>query len=464
MIKDSLIMSISNLFLMLIGLMAQYFLSHYLSQNEYGEFQLILSWIVVVGFFSLNSFNSVVLKASTQKYSVFFRKASIICFLGSFLGSFTLIIIGLYFETEIKHIFLISAIFFPFYSGINLSQNYFTGNKEYKKFAFLNTITQVVVTASQIFILLYLPSTTNILITTLLITSLINISATIYIINKVKTEKIDANKEKELSKYGIYLTFISLIPSLAQRIQFIILNSYTTPAVLAIYAAAQLFPSKIIELLKSILIPFAVHIVSREKEYSIRITKKATLLLFLIGIISSVLCAILLPFLIKLIFGNQYNDSIFYSVILLSDVLFLPINSVISSVIVFQGFKKINTTITTIRSLISIVLYFILIPLFDIYGIIITVIFVSIVTLVTNTIWLFRLPSKKNVQLILCLKDSKLDDEKFKILKISNNIDGINIIKTIETDYLIKGEKYPWWVYPVAKLSFTKYIELPLQK
>jgi len=56
------------------------------------------------------------------------------------------------------------------------------------------------------------------------------------------------------------------------------------------------------------------------------------------------------------------------------------------------------------------------------------------------------------------VKDKSQNIDSFQVVKITNRIESINIIKIIEANYLLKNETYPIWVKLVAKLSFTKKI------
>jgi O-antigen/teichoic acid export membrane protein len=446
---------------MIIGFVSQYFLAHYLTQGEFGELQLILSWITLLSFFSLNSFGTIVLKASAQGYPLFFRRASLICFLFALLGSLVLFVVGFYFESEKFQLFIIAAIFFPFYSGINLAQHYFTGKKEYKKYSYLVILTQILVTSLQVFALLFANSLKLVLLFTLLSTSIINLLITIYLVLNLQSEEKSQKQENELIEYGISLSFINIIPSIAGKIQFIILEAFTTPETLAIYAIAQLLPSRIKSLFRTLIIPFAVHLATKEKNESIDFARKAIILLLLYGLVSTILVSIFLPLFIQIIYGNKYDDSIFYSILLLVNLLFMPTNSIIGSVIIYQGYKKVYAKITTFKSVFSIILYIILIPFFEIYGIIFTVVLLSVFTFLLQIIWLYRLPRTESVKSVLFVNNNIELDEALKSLQISNKIKGTNIMKIIEADYLLKGEIYPVWVKIIAKLSFTPQLLFP---
>ncbi len=457
MIKDSLLMAMTSFILMLIGIVSQYFLAHYLTQGEYGEFQLIISWIAVLSFFSLNSFNTIVTKASAQNYSLFFRKASIIGFLFSITGSVLLFIVAIFFEVNKIELFIIAAIFFPFYTGINFAQNFYTGKKEYKKYSILVIGTQLLVSSSQIILLLISNSLKEVMFVSLLATSIVNLFITIFIIKKLKNEKKNKERELELTKYGIQLSLINIIPAIAGKIQFIILNAYTSPVILAIYAAAQIFPDKVKGLFKSLIVPFSVYLASKEKEKSLRIVKNSIPLLLIYGIISTIIIIIILPVLISIVYGDKYNASIYYALFLVVDLIFMPINGIISSVIIYHGYKKTYGIITIVKSALSIILYLILIPFYSIYGIVFTVIFLSLATFLLHLFWLYKTPLPIQKQSVLYIRKQEIREiHNLQVLKITTKFESINIIKIIEANYLLKDETYPIWVKLIAKLSFTK--------
>lgn len=114
MIKNSLIVSITSGVLMIIGFVSQFFLARYLSKDQYGEFQLMMSWVVLMSFFSLSGFSHATLKSTAKGYNFFFKSSSLKCFFSSLIGSLILLLIGFFLQPSRVNLFILLSIFFLF--------------------------------------------------------------------------------------------------------------------------------------------------------------------------------------------------------------------------------------------------------------------------------------------------------------------------------------------------------------
>jgi len=443
MIKKSLVMGFTTGVLMLIGLVVQHFLAEYLTLDEYGIYALMFSWVGLLSVFSLNSFNTIVTKASAQNYPRFFKTASKVCFLFSILGSVVLLVIGFFFETERLNLFILLAIFFPFYGGINLTESYLLGSSKFNKYSVYMITSQCIITGLQILSVVFLRGVFWLLFITLLSTSLINLLMTFFIYRSIQQEK-DENKEKELTKYGIQLTGIGIFSSIASRIQYVLLASLAGTATLAIYAVAQIIPERIKGLIKGMLNPPSVWLASQEKEKSVNIMRKIVPLFLLLGLIGTALLALILPIVINLVFGQKYHEAILYSLVLLIPVTFIPINSMFGSIMIYHSYKRFYTKLTLLTNVVQIVLFIIFIPFFKIWGVIISVVGLAIITTILNLIWFYRLPQKSIKKTILTMQKS-LKVKGYETIYFDGKLNGENILKLIETDHLSLKEKYPFW-------------------
>jgi len=440
--------------LMLIGLVVQHFLAKYLTIDEYGIYALMFSWIALLSIFSLNSFNTIVTKAAAQKYPRFFKTASKICFLFSLIGSIVFLIIGFYFQPDLKSFFIIIAIFFPFYGGINLAEAFFIGSAKFEKWSLFVIISQIIIGIAQILSVYLFKDVSMLLFYTLLSTSLINLIITLYLFSKIKQET-DKKKDKELTKYGIELTFITLIGSISTRVQYIILATLTNASTLAIYAVAQIIPERIKTVFKSSLNPLSIHLASINKEESIKILKKSLLLLILIGIIINISIALLLPPTILLIFGQKYVSSIIYSLALSSLIFLIPFNALFDSIVIYHGYKKFYAKLTIFLNVTQIILFFLLIPKFQIWGIIFSMLSLNFIATIIHLIWMFKIPKLKNKKTMLVFyKKNVLKG--YRSVLIKSKVTGDNIIRIIEADYLSSKEKYPIWIKILTKMVGTK--------
>ncbi|MBS3172961.1 oligosaccharide flippase family protein [Candidatus Woesearchaeota archaeon] len=443
MIKKSLIMGFTSGTLMLIGLVIQYFLAKYLSIDEYGMYILMFSWISVLSVFSLNSFNTTVIKASAQSYPRFFKTATKICFLFSLLGSIILLIVGFFFETQNMNLFILIAIFFPFYGGINLAESYLIGSSKFNKYSVYVIVSQIIVAVIQILSVVFLQGIFWLLFFTLLGTSIINIIMTFSIYTIIRQRK-NVRKEKKLVKYGIGLTWPSIFSSIASRIQYILLAALADTSILAIYAVAQLIPEKIKGLIKSSINPLSIYLASKTKKESIYLMQRLILPLLMLGVLGYLMILIILPIGIKLVFGQKYQEAIFYSLVLSLPVIVIPLDALFISIVIYHGYKEYYTKLTLLTNIIQIVLFIILIPYFKIWGVIFSIVGLVVIVTFVNLIWFYRLP-KYNVEKTILTMQRDLNIKGYKTLYFDGKFTGENILKVISADS-INEEHHPYWV------------------
>jgi len=454
--KKSVLLAGKTVLLALIGLVTQYFLVRFLTIGQYGTLKLILSWLTVLGFFSLGGFLFVIKKAAAQRNFFFFKTASKLRFIFSWVGSLVFLILGFYFDPNLKPFALMLAFFFPFHAGLNAGETFLLGARKFNKHTILGVSTALAVSVSQVLASALFQDVAYVIFFTLVATSLINLGVTLRISKGIK-QKVNKEKKRSLTKYGFQLTGIGIIPNISSKIQFIILGTLASPEILAIYAIAQAFPEKIKTLFKNALSPYSIYLGSVEKDRSVRIVRKAMLLLFLVGLGITIFSIIILPFAIEIIFGQQYLDSIIYALLLVAIALATPVNLMITSIATYHEYKKFYAKITTVVNTSLIILYLLLIPLFQIYGIILTKIIVQLIRTTMTLVWFYKLPYKEVKKAVLTL-DPKFKHKKYNTLTIDSQINSRNILQIIDSDYLLKEQYYPLWVKTIAKLTFSKIL------
>ncbi|MDP2947886.1 MAG: polysaccharide biosynthesis C-terminal domain-containing protein, partial [Nanoarchaeota archaeon] len=192
-------------------------------------------------------------------------------------------------------------------------------------------------------------------------------------------------------------------------------------------------------------------------EKSLKIMRKIIPLLILIGLIGTFLIALILPIAINLVFGQKYQESVFYSLMLLISIVFIPLNGVFSSIIIYHGYKKFYLILTFFINIIQIILFLILIPIFRIWGIIFSIVSLSILTTLLNLIWFYRLPEKNYEKKVLS-RDRKRKIKGYGVMSFDGKFNGDNILKIFESDFFNRGEDYPYWSKIIGKLSGAKVI------
>lgn len=359
-----------------LGLLTQHFLACSFSKEDYGRFHLDLAWIALLGFFALNSFNTVVTKASAQGYPQFFNVAFKYCLGFSILG--TIILISLNYYLEGPH-FLILAVFFPFYAGLNLSESYLIGKGRFNDYSLLAILSGALRLLSVVILLSSSLGLRAILIGYLAVTAVVNIITCSAIAWKHTGACRNPNTEEQLIRFGLLLTALGVVLSVASRLQYILLSIYSTPAALATYAAASILPEKGKEMLKNVCNPVSIHLASIARRDAVYAMKKLLYPALLAGIIWSGFLAAMCYFLIPLIFGKAYADAVNVAM-MLSSVQFVAIlNAFLGSVIVYHGYQKYYSALSIVGNIVQIVLFAALVPGYQIKGIVIAIGAVNVV-------------------------------------------------------------------------------------
>jgi len=450
MIKNSTQLTITTLITSTAVLFTQSILTTHLTKHQYGQFQLILSWIALLGFFSLNSFNTTVIRALAQKYKVFFKSASKLCFITSILGSVSLMVFGKIFESELFNLFIISAFFFPLYSGLNLASSFYLGSSKLKKYSLLAISTQSIVSGMQILAVLLFKELYWLLFFTLFTASLINLGITLQISSKIHQKKKE-NLNQIFIKYGFFLFGMNIFSSISSKLQYIILATLTGPSILAEYFIAQMMIDKLTGLIKSSLNPITLYLAKQKKEQNLYFFKNGFLLFIIYGMIIGIVTIITIPAVIKVFFPN-YMISTRYALALLPLLVLTPLNSIAQAIIVYQGYKRINTTINLSFNTIKIFLFLFTIPFWGVEGVIFSIVISTVIVAFFNLFFLSR-----ELKKLMCNKKSKSVKRKESTLYTST-VNGQDIINAINSKYLsIKGD-HSFLIKFVAKLSKTKFI------
>lgn len=445
MIK-SFLLSFNSFVLILLGLVGQYFFSRYLSQEDFGMFFLILSWLQILSFFSLNSFNAIVMKAASQGYRAFYKKANLICLIGSLIGSVGYLIIGKTAYSDSLHFFILIAAVFPFYGGLNLTLGYLNGVSKYYTHILLKLFSAIILILSQIYSVVYVGTVYHLVLTTLTVQSGINLVLTVFTYLSIKQTQ---NKQEDmwLIKYAIKITGINIIPTITSKIQYVILGIVGSPVLISTYGVAQILPDKIKNVFRSLFIPYTIFLSGTSKHEAIRVIRKSILLLFITGVFVSLTAILLTPFIISLIYGESYSGSILYAQILFGLLVFLPIELVANKTFLNHEDKKSYFLLQTLPGVFQILFFVLFIPSFKIQGIILALYFISIfkfifILISINKSYNKNVAREKYKEIIISDFDAKLNDT--------------SILNFIQADKVKNVGNLNFFFKLLAFLSFTK--------
>jgi len=368
----------------ILGLATTYFLVRALSQESYGEYNFILSAMVVLSLFSLPGLNNSIMQSVARGNPGTYREALPLSFFSSFLGSLVLGGFGVWYvshnNNELASSFFLAAALFPFANGLDKWASIKLGKEEFASIARLRGSASLLTSLLIIAGIYLVPGNIFVPIGILLLVKAIqNLIMTYTSIRKIGK---DQPTETGSLAYGVKTSFYGGIGLAAKHIDKFLIFYFLSPASMAIYVAAQRFPELVKQLIKTlatVIAPrFAKHeFYTKRLDFFIKIfsvSAAAVLVLFAFT---------LLPWLVVLIFGESYAEAVPYSQALMCTVAIagsVPLRiRFIKSKLDERSFRKI----TLIRSAIQIVSNAIFIPTIGLAGAVVTAFITRIITTAT---------------------------------------------------------------------------------
>ncbi|EKD94289.1 MAG: hypothetical protein ACD_26C00135G0003 [uncultured bacterium] len=352
------------------GLIVSYLFGHFVSKTTYGEYNLVLSVISLVTFFSIPGIDKALTQSISKSRDSSFIEALNIKLKFSLLGSLALVGFGIYYLqnhsfTIAKSIFL-AAVFYPSLTSFSIYSAFLTAKRKFKALAITASISSVlflIIIAGGIFIF---STTIGITLAYLLALILPAVGNYIYSLRfMIRKKSIDT----DLSPYGIFLTIISILPWISGSLGNIILGTKLGPETLAIFAVADNF---LISVQKNFMVfykPVTAKLAAQTNKQHFETIKTHLFNLVSIGFALTLFLWLITPWLISFFFPT-YSEAIKYGRLLSLALLPLPLTWTLSDMVVYQKQKKIQIFVCTIPPLLKICLYFLVIPIWKIDGLV----------------------------------------------------------------------------------------------
>jgi len=309
---------------LIIGLAVLATFTRLAPKEVFGQYNFILAILAIASLVSIPGLNNAVLRSTARGNEGNYEQAVKTRFLWSLLGIPVLLGVGAYYyyyNTQIIGICLMmSSIFFPLIYAPNTWDSFLAGKKRFDLRARYGTI-QSSINAAAIIGILFLNANHLVLI---LATHLITNSLLACLLYRRSLKHIgNKTKDDECQKYGYFLTTASVVGTLANNIDKILIGTLLGAPQLAIYAIAIVIPIKLKDLLKMVWAPFHPKI----SEQGIRIgevgekIKRLALPLALMVLGGSVLYWLFIDDIMLLFFSTEYMESPMYSKMLLLMIL-----------------------------------------------------------------------------------------------------------------------------------------------
>lgn len=298
------------------GLVLSIAFARLVSQEIFGQYQLILSVLAIVSIVSLPGLNASVLQSAARGFDGDYKEAVRTSFFFSLLGIPILLIIGAYYyfyhEAPLGIAFMAAAIFFPFFYAPNTWDSFLQGKSKFR-IAFGYASTQAILnTLFTIGIILLSRGSLLFIIFGYLISyTFFNV---LFYFKSLRY--VENDKAGDTIHYGWFLTKINVLSLMADNLDKVIVGIFLGPEKLAVYFLGITLTRVIFGLSKtvtSVLLPkIAMRNTAIFRYY-------VGAFIFIIPL--TALIYFLLPTIVPALFSEKYASAIELSQIA---ILFLP--------------------------------------------------------------------------------------------------------------------------------------------
>ncbi len=352
------------------GLILSYLFGHFTSKQTFGEYNLVLSYLSMLTFFSLPGLDTALISSVGRGFDRSFVLATKTKIKFSILGSVVLLVIGVYFTIyrlpDLAVTIFLSALFFPFVNGFSNYPAFLTGKRKFRELALLST------GASFFFLLLHalgivwLNTTFILVLAYLLARTFSDLTGFLYSRRYINSSNLDPG----LVGYGKFLSWLGILPWISGHIGSITLAHMLGAEALAVYAVATRF---LVAIQKNFVVfykPVTAKLAKQMPYEHWSSLKTHWTKLLVLGIGLAAILYFLTPALISFFFTERYQEAILYGRLLSMALIPMPLTWALTDVLVYQKKRQVQVVISVIPHITKIVLYFIFIPKFGILALV----------------------------------------------------------------------------------------------
>jgi len=382
----------------IFGLATTYVVVRILSPAAFGEYHFVLSVIGVAAIFGLPGINNAVMQSVARGHLGTYRASVRPAFLTSFVGSLTLAVFGGYYQfagsSDLSLGFFAAAALFPLAHGLTQWKGLKTGQEDFVGVVKLNGAAAIATSLLLIGTVLFVTDAFAVLVVIILVVqTTLNVSTTVASFRQVRR---DESVEDGSIRYGLITTAYMVFGHVAMYIDKLLIFAFLTPASLAVFVAAERLPELVKALIKNIGVVLAPRF-ARHRHYTRRVDRAFTAFSIVAGIAIVAFAFTLLPWMLVLIFGDDYRESVPYAQVLMCSI------AIVSSVPLrgrwvksqqdAAGFRDLNAIMAIIRIVASSAL----IPFFGLKGAVISAVLARIGYVITvYVVMKKRYPAKED--------------------------------------------------------------------
>ena len=366
-INGSFWMLISQAVIFLFSLLLLWAFANLTSQELYGQYRFFVTVIGLVSIASLPGMQTAVIRAVARGNSGVIPEAVRERIKWGLFGSLAALCGALYYyiqnDLTLTKLFLLIALFAPFYESFLMINAHEVGRKDYRSFTALSIARYATITLPTLAAVLISTDIIVIFGTFLLASTVANYGS--YKLS-VFLHPLSKSTDTETVAYGRKLSFMSAIATGAGQLDKIALWYLAGPVQVAVYTIAIALPRELSGALSQVVIIALPKMAAQEKMAMHQALLRKIFIFFLASVPLYIFYLISAPFIFSW-FLPQYLDSVLFSQIAALLILLAPLT------LLTQYF---NATMHTkalyaqqfVIPVISIILLFVLIPFYGILG------------------------------------------------------------------------------------------------
>jgi len=341
-----------------------------LPKDSYGDYRYILSLIGILEIFTLGGINTSLIQAIARKMEGSFWPSFVAKLKWSIMASLGSLGIAIYYYLHANILltisFVIISILLPVLRASGLYLSILNGRKDFRLATVYSSYTRIIATATTILVLFFTDNVFALLVAFFVPETVMQFIFTwVYI----KKHPLNKDKDKETISYGINLTAMDIIKTIAAQFDKILIYHYLGAIELAVWSFTTAPVSQIKSVLmniKSLALPKLSEVDDKTIKDTFLSKVKKVELLALVIVIAYVAFA---PLLYKLFFP-KYLESVAYSQLYVITLLFFP-RSFLSTVMVAKKKIKELYNIRIISPILKIIILFFALKYFGLWGMVV---------------------------------------------------------------------------------------------
>lgn len=297
-----------------LGLLVFAVLARTLSKEQFATYSLLFGVIAILRLTALPGLGTAVTQSYARGRFGNFLSATLISVLGSLVGSSILVGAAVWHfhidDEQTGSVLLWAAALFPLFSGLQFWKNAFVGRERYHRLFWYDSASAILKCGAVLFCAYAFPGALiPVVLSVMLAPVAVNVLATA---TEVRQRKERTEGENGAIPYGVKTSVYQVPPVVAQHLDKLALFYLISPEALAVYAVALRIPDlarAVVGETNATLGP----LFARQSTYTVAL-QRFSVRLWLVYLGISVAGAVfVVPYLLPLLAGERYADSVGYA-------------------------------------------------------------------------------------------------------------------------------------------------------